>query len=140
MRHHYIVGIGIQEARCSNPGKPYLDFYIYVPHNKIKDLELAKAAAKNKLYPTTSEEANKVFGISNIAASFFGASIRCHVHQLITCHFTSDVKLNRQWFNTYVQYTPFEDLKKAEIKRQKEVEDDLSKLFREDSGRKQKKG
>lgn len=139
MRHHYIVGIGIQEARSSNPGKPYLDFFIYVPHKRIKDLELAKEAIQNKLFPTSAEEANKVFGISDISAGFFAASIRCHVHQLITCHFTSSTKLNRKWFEAYVQYTPFEDLKKAQLSQRKEKMDDLLKVRGENSRSKQEK-
>jgi len=145
MRHHYIVGIGLRGAMRSKPGKPYLDFFIHIPHKKIKDLEFAMEAARNKLFPTESEEANKTFGVSNIAAAFFAASVRSHIHELITCHFTSSSKLNRKWFETYVEYTPFEDLKKAQLKRvrskeMEEVERGLLEAQEEASKHERKKG
>jgi len=114
MVYHHIVSLRISSHRTIKEGRVRYDidgFYVYSDED-VEKMDLANAAASNKMLPTTMNEALEAFGCKELAYAITVFDIRRRYNpDVILCHFTFDGEaLDIEWFKTWLEYTDQEEL------------------------------
>lgn len=109
---HYIVGIGVSDINCKNPGETYLDFFLEIEGDMERVMQMEQlmkncADDPNSVDTPKSDEYN---------GAIRGMSARCVYNNVIACCFHSDYQWSRELMETYVKHTPLEKLKEAKIR------------------------
>ena len=115
MIYHYLVGLGTNDIRSPEPGKLYLDSFFEFTDNDRENVNNCRLLAKDKLFKSSVNDSSVVFGCSHIIANFQGLLIRARAQNTILLHYTSENKLDRKFFEGWIEVTSFDELQKAKI-------------------------
>ena len=115
MIYHYLVGVGANDIRSAEPGKLYLDSFFEFTDKDKENVNNCRLLAKDKLFKSSVHDSSVVFECSHIITNFQGLLMRARAQNTIILHYTSENKLDRESFESWIKVTPFEELKKAKI-------------------------
>lgn len=115
MAHHYLIGVGINDVRSTEPGKPYLDSLFEFTEKDKENVNNCRLLSKDQLFKSSVHDSAGVFGCSDVITNFQGLLMRSRAQNTILLHYVSDSKLDRKFFEGWVQVTPLEELKNAKI-------------------------
>jgi len=116
MGYHYLIGVGMNDIRYSKePGKVYLDSFFEFTDKDKENVNNCRLLAKDKLFKSSVSDSSIVFGCSDVITNFQGLLMRARAQNTILLHYTSESKLDRDFFERWVKVTPYEELVKAKI-------------------------
>lgn len=102
--HHYFIAVGIKPIQDKNPGELFLKYRpFYIHHSQIEKMKNAAILAQDKLFPTTSVEALKIFGVHTLVRTFNSFRLAATVNLCSLFHFSSDFEIDEEWFETFVK-------------------------------------
>jgi hypothetical protein len=115
MAYHYLIGVGISDIHSAEPGKPYLDSLFEFTDKDKENVNNCRLLSSDKLFKSSVHDSAVVFGCSNVITSFQGLLLRARAQNTILLHYVSDSKLDRKFFEAWVDVTPLEELRQAKI-------------------------
>jgi hypothetical protein len=115
MNYHYLIGVGTNDIRSTEPGKLYLDSFFEFTDKDKENVNNCRLLSKDKLFKSSVHDSSVVFDCSHIVASFQGLLIRARAQNTILLHYVSDNKLDRKFFESWITVTTLEELQKAKI-------------------------
>ena len=114
--YHYLITVGINDVKSSEPGKLYVRDMLEYTETDRKNVEDASMLANDDLFKTPIEHSSKQYDCQTILASLQAMVLRNKIHNTIMLHYTSKDHLDREWFESWVSITPLEELKKAQVR------------------------
>jgi len=115
MIYHYLIGVGTNDINSIEAGKLYLDSFFEFTDEDRENVNNCRMLSKDELFKSSVQDSSGVFGCSGLIASFQGLLIRARAQNTILLHYTSEHKLDREFFKGWVKVTPLEELRKAKI-------------------------
>lgn len=101
--HHYIITVGIHPIISKNAGKLFMKHGpLYFTNDDVDNVRGAAILAQDRLFETTDEEALKNFGCLSLASAIRCIRLAAAANQCTIHHFSSEYKLNDEWFVTLV--------------------------------------
>lgn len=101
--HHYLIGLRVNDYKSLEEGKLiyHVDSVLSYTEEDVENVKLTIEALKNKMWPTTDEEAAKAFGTSGLLSNLGGLLFRARQNNLTVCHFYSESNLDNEWFDIF---------------------------------------
>jgi len=115
MIYHYLVGVGTNDINSTEAGKVYLDSFFEFTDEDRENVNNCRLLSKDQLFKSSVQDSSGVFGCSSLISSFQGLLLRSRAQNTILLHYTSEDKLDREFFNRWVKVTPLEELRQAKI-------------------------
>jgi len=113
--YHYLISVGTNPITSGKPGKIYLDSFLEFDDSDVERVGNCRLLSNDKLFRNSLEQAAAVFGCSDLFFNFQGLLLRSRVQNTIVLHYSSDDKLDREFFRTYVEVTSLKELEKAKM-------------------------
>lgn len=101
--HHYLISVGVHTVQSATPGKMFMKHGpLYFSNDDVVKMQGASIMSKDKLFKTSSKQALKNFGCTELAISISGMSLAAAANQCTIHHFSSPIKLDEKWFENLV--------------------------------------
>lgn len=112
--YHYLVGLRVDESKSFDEGELiyHVDFVFDYTEEDVENVKLTASAMKNEMWPTSGEEAAKVFGSSKMLNQFNFMTHRVRFNKITVCHFHCNYELDPEWFSIFFRTNDKEYLKK----------------------------
>jgi len=112
--YHYLVGLRINDRKSFEEGELiyHVDFVFDYTEEDVENVKLTASAMQNEMWPTTGEEAARIFGSARMLSQFHFMSYRARLNEITVCHFHTDFELDHEWFTIFFRTNDKEYLKK----------------------------
>lgn len=114
---HYLVGVRINNFILSNNvGKHEMDFFFEYGEEELNNVRLMKSCYENKLFGCQDhKELFKIFDSSGKLREVGLLSRRVACDNIMTCHFKSEIKIDRETMRIYIENSDLKKLIKARV-------------------------
>lgn len=90
--YHYLVGIGVHPARDERAGQFFMKYLVRFTNDEIVCVRDAIRISKNKLFPTTINEAMQVTECSHLVHGVSAMLLSANFNNVTIHHFSSDTE------------------------------------------------
>lgn len=112
--YHYFMGVGLQDIRSSDPGKPYLDFFWHYSEDEYKKWKKAydHFHSNKDLWKLTIQDSLSTCEAQPLHLILEQCKMRSQCQGgLYFLHFTSDALLTRGDFEIYIKTLSVNEIK-----------------------------
>ena len=102
-QYHYIIGVATYPATSKKAGKFYMKYFIKYSKEVLEEIILVETMVRNKMWPTTYEEALKGTKHIKIINNFNGLLIAARINQTTLHHFITDFEVEEKFFSEIVE-------------------------------------
>jgi len=111
--YHYLIGVAVTAASDFEPGKLYLKYGpVRFTNKDVGNVQDAKLLSEDRLFKTSSADAIKIHGCSDLVYSIASMKISAAVNQCTLHHFSSEHPIDDEEFEMIVNVANFSDSSK----------------------------
>ena len=102
--YHYLISVGVRTMKSSTPGKIFLKHGpLKFTNDDVERLQDACLMIKDKLFPTTTKEANKMFNVTDVVHEIWSMRMAAAANDCTVHHFSSESPFPDDFWEGFVE-------------------------------------
>jgi hypothetical protein len=101
--YHYFISVGVKTMKSETPGKIFLKHGpLKFTNDDVKRLQDACLISKDKLFPTSSRQAQEMFNVTDVVHNIWGMCMAAAANECTVHHFSSDSPFPDDFWEEFV--------------------------------------
>ena len=114
--YHYFISVGIRSMKSKDPGKMFLKHGpLKFTNNDVKKMQDASLMTQDKLFPTSNQEAIKMFGVGELTHGIWAMQMAASANECTIHHFSSDCEFPDDFWEGFVDRANTNQFEKEKI-------------------------